>query len=179
MLITSEPESAKLRLVSNPYSKRVGLVALVIALFFGWVFVFLWGAVSVYALSYNNYWALVLGASTLAFAGFLAYMSYSLIHDAFQEYVFELTETEAILLVTDKLRHKKSTFMILLDDVRFAEYYPYSDSSCIILHAPYYEMEVPLWPLGAHAQDVLDFLAGRGIRVVNVQSDERFPELTH
>jgi len=176
MLITQEP--AKLRLVSNPYSKRVGLVMLVVTICFGWIFVFLWGAVSVYALAYNNYWALVLAASTLAFAGFLSYMSYSLIQDAFQEYVFELTETEAILSVTDKLRHKKSTFMILLDDVRFAEYYPYSDSSCIILHAPYYEMEVPLWPLGVHGQDVLDYLTGRGIRVVNVQSDERFPELT-
>ena len=105
-------------------------------------------------------------------------MSYTLIHDAFQEYIFELTDTEAVLLVNDKLKHKKSTFMILLNDVRYAEYYPYSDSSCIILHAPYYEMEVPLWPLGAHGQDVLDFLTGRGIRVVNVQSDERIPEPT-
>ncbi len=36
----------------------------------------------------------------------------------------------------------------------------------------------PLWPLGEHAQDVIDYLSGRGIRIVNVQSDDRIPEQT-
>lgn len=149
---------------------------LIIAISFGWLFVFIWGAVSIYAFSYNNYWAAVLGGSTVAFGTFLAYMTFTLVRDAFQEYVFELTDTEAVLFVHDKLRKKRSTVMILLDDVRYAEYYPYSDSSCVILHAPYYEMEVPLWPLGEHGQDVIDYLSGRGIRVVNVQTDDRIPE---
>jgi hypothetical protein len=166
----------RLRFASSPYINRVGLFPLIISISAGWVFVILWGAVSIYAFTYNNYWSVVLGASTLAFASFLGYMSYSLVRDAFQEYVFELTESEAVLYVHDKMRHKKSTFMILLDDVRYAEYYPYSDSSSIILHAPYYEMEVPLWPLGRHGQDVVDFLSGRGINVVNVQSDDRIPD---
>jgi hypothetical protein len=66
--------------------------------------------------------------------------------------------------------------MVLLDDVSYVEYYPYSDSACIIMHACHYEMEVPLWPLGEHGQDVIDFLAGRGIRIVNVQTDDKVPE---
>ncbi|HEY9776752.1 MAG TPA: hypothetical protein V6C81_23515 [Planktothrix sp.] len=175
--MVSTPGSTKLMLVSNPYTRRVGLFPLIIAISAGWVFVFLWSAVTAYAFWYNNYWAVVLLASTLAFASFLTYMSYSLVRDAFQEYTFELTDSEAILTVLDKLKHKKSMFMILLDDVKYAEYYPYSDSSCIILKAPYYEMEVPLWPLGERAQDVIDFLSGRGIRIVNVQSDDPIPEV--
>lgn len=165
-----------LRFTSSPYIKRVGLIPLIIALAAGWVFVLLWTAVSIYAFTYNNYWSLVLAASTVAFASFLGYMTYGLVRDAYQEYVFEITDTEAVLFVHDKMRHRHSTYMILLDDVRYAEYYPYSDSSSIILHAPYYEMEVPLWPLGRHGQDVVDYLSGRGIRVVNVQSDDRIPE---
>ncbi len=131
---------------------------------------------SIYAFSHNNYWAIVLGGSTVAFAAFLAYMSYMLVRDAFREYVFELTESEAVLFVNDRLHKKRSTCMVLLEDVRYAEYYPYSDSACVILHAPYCEMEVPLWPLGEHGQDAIDFLSGRGVRVINVQSDERMPE---
>ncbi len=65
--------------------------------------------------------------------------------------------------------------MVLLDDVKFAEYYPYCDDSSVIFHAPYTDMEVPLWPMGLHAQDILDFLKGRGVHVINVQSDEKFP----
>lgn len=171
------PDQVQLRFVSNPYLRRVGLLPLIVAISFGWLFVLLWAAVSIYAFSYNNYWATVLGGSTCAFAGFLTYMTYSIVQDAFQEYVFELTDSEAVLNVHDKLRHKKSVFMVLLDDVRFAEYYPYSDSSCVILHTPYYEMEVPLWPLGERGKDVIDYLSGRGIKVVNVQSDDRIPEV--
>ncbi len=66
--------------------------------------------------------------------------------------------------------------MVLLDDVSYGEYYPYGDSACVILHAPYCQMEVPLWPFGERGRDVIDFLTGRGIRVVDVQSDEQIPE---
>jgi hypothetical protein len=167
-----------MRLVSRPYMRRVGLLPLIVAISFGWVFVILWGGVSAYAFSYNNYWATVLGGSTVCFATLLAYMSYTLVRDGMKQYAFELTESEAVLQVYDRWRKQHATFMVLLDDVSYAEYYPYSDSSCLILHAPYYEMEVPLWPLGEHAQDVIDYLAGRGIRIVNVQSDDRIPEET-
>lgn len=169
-------ESGSIRLVSNPYGQRVGLVPLLVAVVFGWVFVLLWGAVSVFAFAYNSYWASVLAASTCAFGGFLAYMSAQMVRDGFREYVFELNDSEAILQINDKLLKKKTTCMILLNDVRFAEYYPYSDSSCVILHAPYYQMEMPLWPLGNRANDVIDFLIGRGIRMVDVQSDDPIPD---
>ncbi len=68
--------------------------------------------------------------------------------------------------------------MVLIDDVKYAEYYPYCDSSSMILHTSYAQMEVPLWPLGSRGTDVLDYLIGRGVRVVNVQSDDPIPEFT-
>jgi hypothetical protein len=46
----------------------------------------------------------------------------------------------------------------------------------IILHAPYVDMEVPLWPLSGQGADVVDFLNGRGVNVVNVQSDDKIPD---
>lgn len=166
----------QLKFNSRPFSRRAGLMPMAIAIVVGWIFVALWLAVAVYAASHNAYWSTTLIASTLAFAAFLGYMSFTLIHDACKEYIFELTESEAVLFVVDKLLKKEHTDIVLLDDIKYAEYYPYTDSACVILHAPYKEMEVPLWPLGEHGADVIDYLGGRGIKVVNVQSDDPIPE---
>ncbi len=55
--LNSTQSPIKLTLLSNPYKNRVGLLPLSIALTFGWLFVIVWGAVSVFALSHSNYWA--------------------------------------------------------------------------------------------------------------------------
>ncbi len=168
--------SVNMRVVSGPYIKRRGLVPLVIGLCIGWIFVCLWAGVAAFLLANNLTWAFVLFGSTFGFAGFLTWMTYTLVCDAFKTYTFELTDVEAVLEIFDRLKHTRRTQMVLLDDIKFAEYYPYCDSSSLIFHAPYTDMEVPLWPMGTHAQDILDFLNGRGVHVINVQSDERFPE---
>jgi len=174
--LNSTQSPIKLTLLSNPYKKRVGLLPLSIALTFGWLFVIVWGAVSLFALSHSNYWAMVFAGSTLAFSCVLAYMTVRLISDAFRDYILEVTESECVLVTCDRLRKRRDTAMVLLDDVSYGEYYPYGDSACVILHAPYCQMEVPLWPFGERGRDVIDFLTGRGIRVVDVQSDEQIPE---
>jgi hypothetical protein len=111
----------------------------------------------------------------VVFAFFLGALTFGLIRDANRDYQLEVNETEVVLVVVDRLKHKQSTQMVLLDDIQYAEYYPYSDSASVILHAAYFEMEVPLWPLGGHAQDVIDFLAGRGVSIMNVQFDDKVP----
>lgn len=169
--------TANMRIVSGPYMKRTGLVPLMIGVSIGWIFVCLWSCVAAYAYSHNVYWAVVLFASSCAFASFLSWMSYTLVSEAFKTYTFEITDVEAVLEIFDRLRHTKTTSMVLLDDIKFAEYYPYCDSSSLIFHSAYNDMEVPLCPMGLRAQDVLDFLVGRGVRVINVQSDEKFPDL--
>lgn len=149
---------------------------LLIGLTVGWIFISIWSAVAFFLLQHHIFWAFAVFGSTFGFAGFLCWMSYQVFCDALKTYTFELTDAEAVLLVFDRLRRKKHVKMVLLDDVKFAEYYPYCDDSSLIFHAPYTDMEVPLWPMGLHAQDILDFLRGRGVRVINVQSDEKFPD---
>jgi hypothetical protein len=174
--LVSTFQSTNMRVVSGPYVRRRGLVPLVIGVSVGWLFVSLWGVVAAVLLANNLNWAFVLFGSTFGFAGFLTWITYTLFCDAFKTYTFELTDAEAVLQIFDRLKHTNRTQMVLLDDIKFAEYYPYCDSSSLIFHAPYTDMEVPLWPLGLHAQDILDFLKGRGVHVINVQSDEKFPE---
>lgn len=164
-----------MRLRSNPHGCRRGLTPMIIGIAIGWIFAFIWGAVTCLTLQYNLIWAGLVGFSTLAFIFVLYLLTLGLVQDAYRDYLLELNQTEAVLVVTDKLKKRKATQMVLLDDVEYAEYYPYSDSACLILHAKYCDMEVPLWPLGTRAQDVLDFLGGRGVRVVNVQFDDKIP----
>jgi hypothetical protein len=168
--------SPAIRLESDPRIKRVGSGVMWVAIVIGFMFMGLWLCVAAFTIEYNLYWSLVIAGASIAFSFFLGMMANTLIRDSKRSYVLELTDSEAVLTVLDRGSKRISTQMVLLDDVTFAEYYPYRDCSSIILHTNYANMEVPLWPLAGHAQDVLDFLDGRGVNVVNVQSDTPFPD---
>lgn len=169
-------EEVKIRLVSNGYSQRRGLLPLVIALTFCWLFLAVWLGVACFVVFKILAFGLALFGSVTLFAVYLIFFTRALVRDVFSNFVFELTDMDAVLTVEDRLKHKSSTQMVLLNDIKYAEYYPYTDSACIIFHAPYIQMEVPLWPMGSRGQDVLDFLNGRGVKVVNVQSDDPLPD---
>lgn len=166
----------RIKLHSRPYLKRVGLLPMLAVISFAWCFEFMWLYVSLWAVQFNLYWAVTLLAATLAFGFCLGFMSWKMFKDAHREFDLELTDTEAVLSVIDKHRKKKAVQMVLLEDVRYAEYYPFQDSASIILHAEYADMEVPLWPMGSTGKDVVDFLNGRGVKVVDVQFDDKLPE---
>jgi hypothetical protein len=166
-----------IRLESDPGVKRVGSGVMWVAIVIGLMFMALWLTVAVFTFEYNAYWSVVIAGAALAFTCFLCLMAKTLIRDGSRRYFLELTDTEAVLNVFEGkgAKRKRATQMVLLDDIQYAEYYPYRDSSAVILHTTYAHMEVPLWPMGSHAQDVLDFLEGRGVPVVNVQSDDPIP----
>jgi len=168
--------SVEMRLVSGSSWRRVGLIPMLVAVGLGFVFVVMWLAVAAFVFAYNPLWSLLLTASTTVFAVYLALVGQRLLSDGRRQYILELNDSEAVLVVLDRRKGCRSTQMVLLDDVRYAEYYPFQDSASIILHAPYTDMEIPLWPMGSHGQDVVDFLDGRGVRVVNVQGDDPIPD---
>jgi hypothetical protein len=169
-------ENDRIRLVSHPLSERKSLVPLVVTLAFSWLFLAIWLGIACFVLFKVAIWGVALVCSALLFAIYLGLFTQGLIRDAFREYVFELTDMDAVLTVEDKLKQNRSVQMVLLNDIKYAEYYPYTDSACIIFHAPYTQMEVPLWPMGAQGQDVVDFLSGRGVKVINVQTDDKIPD---
>lgn len=175
-----ELEKIGLTLTSRPGKCRPGLIPMGIALAVGFLFSGLWLTVSACLIIEGNFdhviWGSLTGMCTLLYCFYMGYMAWKLLSDSRRDYLLELTGSEAVLTVVDHMNRKKSTQMVLLDDVKFAEYYPYPDSASVMLHAPYTVMEIPLWPLGNGGIDVIDFLAGRGIRVVNVQSDDRIPD---
>ncbi len=168
-----ETSPVKMKLKSIPYSRRIGLIPMVTALALGWIFMGLWLATAIWLARYNFWWALTLAGSTLAFSGYLGLVTYNLIADSYRQYELDINDTEAVLAVTDRLRKKRSIQMVLLKDVEYAEYFPSPDSAVITLHAPYTHMEVPLWPLESAGADFVDYLEGRGVKVVNLQSDEK------
>ncbi len=178
MVVTGYP--VHMTLMSRPYRLRSGLYPLVVALGLGGIFSCLWFSVSVWMMLQHSLdifvWGVLIGVSTLTYASYMTFVARKLLAEAGRQYTLELTESEAILSIVDVRERKKSGQMVLLSDVRYAEYYPFPDSSCVILHAPYADMEIPLWPLGAQGQDAIDFLEGRGVKIINVQSDTRVPD---
>lgn len=160
---------------SQPGKRRAGLLPLFTGLSLGWAFVLMWSIVAMAAMPGSLAWGLLLLGSTAAFGSLLSVMSVSLFRDACREYVIELTASELVLLVHDRLAKKRGTQMILLQDVIYVEYYPYPDSASMILHTAYSHVEIPLWPFGERSQDIIDFLCGLGIKVMNVQFDDKVP----
>lgn len=160
---------------SQPSKRRAGLLPLCTGLALGWAFVLMWSIVALAAMPGSPAWGVLLLMSTTAFACLLSLMSVSLLRDACREYVIELTSSELVLLVIDRLAKKRGTQMVLLQDVLYAEYYPYPDSASVILHTAYSHVEVPLWPMGERGVDIVDYIAGCGIRVMNVQFDDKVP----
>lgn len=173
-------DSSGLKIASGPYKARPGLYPMLVALIIGFAFSALWLTVSLFLIldghTPNVIWGVMTGLCTILYCCYMGYIAYRLVADSQREFVLEITQSEAVLNVKDKLHRRKSTQMVLLDDIKYAEYYPYADSSSVILHAPYTVMEIPLWPLGGQSQDVMDFLSGRGIPIVNAQFDDRIPE---
>lgn len=177
--MTVYSETTGLTLTSGPAKSRPGLIPMVVALVVGFSFAGLWLAVSAALIWEGNFdhviWGTLTGMCTILYCCYMGFMAWKLLSEGRRDYLLELTLDEAVLTVVDNMSHKKSTQMVLLDDVRYAEYYPYPDSSSVLLHAPYTVMEIPLWPLGNCGVDVIDFLSGRGISVINVQSDDKIP----
>ena len=172
MLLT---DRCGITLTSQPHKRRAGLFPLCTAICLGWAFVAMWLTVAVVALWEWPAWGVLIGLSSVTFGALLTLYGIGLIRDSRREYLLELTDSEVVLVVTDRKAKKKGMQMLLLADVTYAEYYPYNDSASIIFHTNYSQMEVPLWPMGDRAQDVVDFLDGRGVRVINVQSDDCLP----
>lgn len=172
MLLT---DRCGITLTSLPHKRRPGLFPLCTAICLGWAFVAMWFTVAIVSLAEWPAWGVLIGLSSITFGALLTLFGFGLIRDSRREYLLELTESEVVLVVTDRKAKKKGTQMLLLADVIYAEYYPYNDSASIIFHTNYSRMEVPLWPMGERAQDVVDFLDGRGVRVINVQSDDNMP----
>lgn len=169
----------KLRLDGAPGKTRAGLYPMLVALIIGFGFCIMWLAACGWLIMQQSpgcvIWGALIGFSTLLYCFYMGYMAFGMIRDSRRLYTLEITDTEAVLYVVDTLFKKKSTQMILLDDVKYAELYPYPDSACVLLHTPYTVMEIPLWPLGSRGMDVIDFLQGRGIAIMNVQFDDKLP----
>lgn len=147
--------------------------------------------------SQNAIFALLLSASALAFLFIVLTVAMRMLSNGQRLYNFEVTPTELILEILslppepserqskkqDKGKKKRSErrkigrVMVFLPDVRYCEYYPYPDSASMIFHTAYSHLEVPLWPLGERRNDLVDYLIGLGIEVVNVQFDDEIPSL--
>ena len=145
------------------------------ALAMGWAFSLAWLMVAIMTMSQNLLYSLLLIFTTVSFSVLLGLLTYGLLRDNYRDYVLQLTDSEAILVVIDRLRNRSATQMVLLDDVSYAEYYPYQDSASIIFHTAYTDMEVPLWPMTNQGRDIVDYLDGRGVKIINVQSDDPIP----
>jgi hypothetical protein len=170
-------QTSGIKLNAKSY-KRTAFWPMLICIIVGLVLCTAWLGITINIFLKSNaqfLFGVIIGLSTLAYIFYLSYIGINLIADSKKEFSLEFNDNEATLKIIDRLRRKQSIQMVLLNDVKYAEFYPFTDSASVVLHAAYADMEIPLWPLGSHAQDVIDYLQGQGIKIVNVQSDDQIP----
>jgi hypothetical protein len=80
----------------------------------------MWFTVAIVSLAEWPAWGVLIGLSSITFGALLTLFGFGLIRDSRREYLLELTESEVVLVVTD--RSEKGTQMLLLADVIYAEY---------------------------------------------------------
>jgi hypothetical protein len=168
--------STYIKLVSDKDHYYRYLMPMAWGIGFGWIMVGAALVASSLAFLHYQYLALTLVLPVFIFALFLAVNTYDLIRQSNCDYVIEISDHDATLSKTDCWQKKKTCKSILLADIKYAEYYPYLDSASIIFHTSNSDFEMPLWPMGRHARDAVDFLAGTSVKVVDVQSDEVIPD---
>jgi len=166
---------ASIKLVSNRKGYYQHTVPMLWGVCFGYLMVGITLFASYLASKHNNFFAFSLFVSALVFAVLLGVVVYRLIGDILCDYTLEVTNQDVTFSKFDHLRKKQTNQSILLSDIKYVEYYPYQDSASIIFHTTSVDLDIPLWPLGGHVQDVIDFLTGAGVRVVDVQSDDPIP----
>ncbi len=166
----------ELTFYAKPPLKRIGLIPFAVALIIGVVLSMMWLVVAIFVFFHNHLIGLILGLTAFSYASYAFLISYGLIQDMNYSFRLELTPSEIILTKYNTKKQKKYFKMLLIDDIKIGEYYPYSDSASIILYTSYTEMEIPLWPLNHNGQDVIDYLTGRGVKIVNVQFDDKLPD---
>jgi hypothetical protein len=165
-----------IKLVSNRDSCYRSMVPMMWGIGLGWIMVGAGVLAGSLAFAHNQYYSLGLVVPAFIFALYLIFNTYNLIRQSTCEYIIEITDHDAAFSKIDHWQKKKTNQSILLADIKYAEYYPYLDSASIIFHTSYSDIEMPLWPMGNHARDAVDFLAGTGVKVIDVQSDEAIPD---
>jgi len=168
-------KEAKIKLVSNRKGCYQHVIPMLWGTGIGYIMVGTAFFGSYLVLQHNSYLALSLFIPALAFAILLGVVAYRLIADILCDYTLEISAEDVVFSKYDRLRKKQTNQLALLSDIKYVEYYPYQDSASIIFHTNDLDIDVPLWPLGGHVQDVVDFLTGAGVRVIDVQSDESIP----
>jgi hypothetical protein len=165
-----------IKLVSDRNNCYWNMMPMILGIGLGWLMVAGGLFAASLAFAHNQYFACGLAAPSFIFALYLIFNTYNLIRQSNCDYIIEISDHDAAFSKIDHWQKKKTNQSILLADIKYAEYYPYLDSASIILHTSSSDIEMPLWPMGKHARDAVDFLTGMGVKVVDVQSDEAIPE---
>ena len=167
-------ESPSIRFLSGPHRLRAGTLPLCVGL--GLVMAYcvsvLWVVVAYNLFAVNIYIALILSTSIVGFLLFSTLMARAVIKDMTRRYELEVNPSELVVTSYDRGGKGKS-IMILLGDITYAEYYSWTS---MIVHTDYKTFEVPLWPLGNRSRDLVDYLIGHGVNVIDIEEDGELPE---
>lgn len=133
------------RFVSRLGNKRVGNLALSVALFIVWSAITINLAISAYGVFYGASWGFVNSLLTVMVAAGMYQVTARWVREKKQKYYLVIEGDILSLFAFDSTSMTMSNQKISLQDVTEAEYYKPRETSSLILSTPDKLLDIPLW----------------------------------
>lgn len=162
----------KLRFVSRPFERRVGLIPVTIAIAISWLIVAMAMFMSLAYVKVASFFGPFTVVASIALAVYLSFLTATWIKQSHMRYELEIGETSIKLIAYDKKSNRREEEEIDLQDVLQAEYYEARDVASLLLRGRVRDLDIPLWSFDPHEEEqIVAYVRVRGVRVIGIPVD--------
>ncbi len=162
----------KLRFVSRPYGKRIGLIPMALAILFSWPIVAISYVIATSELGRYKVWGSVSLLLVGLFAVYILFLTLRLIKESRFQHELTIEGDHVSLIIFDQRDGAVRRQQVSLKDVISAEYFEPRDTSSLLLKGNGQALEIPLWSFGPESEKkIIDRVRAMGVKIVGIPND--------
>jgi len=162
----------KMRFVSRPYQKKMGLIATAVAVLFSWPIVAISYVIASSELGRYKIWGPISLLLVGAFATYILILTYRLIRESRCQYELTIEGDRVSLTTIDQQDGSANRQQVSLSKVISAEYFEPRDSSSLLLKGDGTALEIPLWSFGPESESkIVAYVRALGVNIVGIPND--------
>ena len=166
---TTSPK--RIRFVSRPCFRRIGLIPMTVAIVLACTLVALDILRSTLFLDYSKLWSFISVFPVLGLAACAVILTLRFIQEG-KQHELQIDGDSIILSTFDERQGTKDKEQISLKEVFSAEYFVPLDTSSLLLNGSSNSLEIPLWSFGPDAErEIVGQIQARGVQILGIPTD--------
>lgn len=162
----------RLKFISRPHERRVGLIPLTVALLLAWIIAGFGIVSAAYAIKASAVWGILSLGIVVALMSYIVFITFQMFAGGKESYELTIDGDFISLTTLDELKRAKNIQQISLDDIELAEYYEPRDTCNLLLRGRAREVEIPLWSFGPEAETkIVNYIRNRGVKIIGIPND--------